>query len=309
MYKFKRILVGLDFTALDEDIIKYASFIAEHSESAEITFLKIAKNLDIPNEIKKEFPNIVENALTERNEKLGKLVSEKFRPTGNIKVGSHVILAPTPNEEFLKLVKKHNIDLIIVGMKSSLGGSGKLPLRLARRASCSLMIVPEKSKPSFQKMLVPIDFSDNAEIAVEAAIRIGKHLPGNEEIICQNVYTVPAGYHYSGKTFEEFAELMKKNAEKNYKKFIKKIDLQGQDVKPAYSQDINEDKLTDIEDLAQEIKANCIIIGLKRRSKTTSFFIGNFAERMIEAFGSKYPILIARLKHDKSGIIDALKEI
>ncbi|MDA1120281.1 MAG: hypothetical protein O2887_07275 [Bacteroidetes bacterium] len=61
---------------------------------------------------------------------------------------------------------------------------------------------------------------------------------------------MPTGYHYTGKTFEEFSVIMKKNAEKSYTKFISKIDLKGVDVEAVYSLDKDEDPIELIKETA-----------------------------------------------------------
>ena len=101
---------------------------------------------------------------------------------------------------------------------------------------------------------------------------------------------------------------MKKNAEKSYKAFIRKIDTEGVNIRPVYSQDINDNKITDIRDLADEEKPDLLIMGTKSRSKTTALFIGNIAEKVIVDMGKDYPMLIVRPKHDKAGLMDFLRE-
>ena len=293
---------------MDQQLIKFTSYLAQAVEIEEIHFVKVAKNLDLPDNIKKEFPGIVENALLDRKQKLDKQVSEYWDLNLDIKYTTNVIQGDSPSKTLVDLVEKHNIDLVVAGWKSPEKGSGIIPQRLARRAPTSLFIVPENMEPKVKRIMVPIDFSDDAESAVEEAITIARGSKEEIEIICQNVYTVPQGYHYSGKTKEEFAELMKKNAAKDYKAFIRKIDTKGVNIRPVYSEDINDDKVTDIRDLADDVKPDLMILGAKCRSRTTALFIGNIAEKVIQDMGKDYPMLIVRPKNEKAGIIDFIRE-
>jgi len=307
MYQFKKILVAMDLTEMDLQLIKFTTYLASAVEIEEIHFVKVAKNLDLPEGIKKEFPGIVENALKDRREKLEKEVESAIDPSFNIKYTCNVVQGDSPSKKLVKLVEKHNIDLVVAGWKSSSPGSGIIPQRLARRVPSSLFIVPESMDPEIEKILIPIDFSDDATSAVEEAVAIARAKPGIK-IICQNVYTVPQGYHYSGKTYEQFASLMKKNAKKSYKAFIHDIDTEGVDIEPIYSQDINDDKVTDIRDLADEVKPDLMILGTKCRSKTTALFIGNIAEKVIQNMGKDFPMLIVRPKNEKAGLIDFIRQ-
>src|SRR5690606_4308998 len=113
--------------------------------------------------------------------------------------------------------------------------------RLERRASCTLMIIPENSIPKVEKIVVPSDFSDYSKDALEEAILISERNNKRIEIIVQNVYTVPSGYHYTGKSYEVFAAIMHTHAEIKYKKFIRKIDTEGVQITPLYTRDEDDD--------------------------------------------------------------------
>jgi nucleotide-binding universal stress UspA family protein len=197
--------------------------------------------------------------------------------------------------------------MIIIGRKTTLPGTGVAALRLARRASCSLLIIPETTVPKVQKILVPSDFSEYSKDAMEEAIMIAaKH--GNAEIVCQNVFNVPSGYHFTGKTYEEFTAIMQMHAEINYKKFIRKIDTKNIKITPVYTQDDNDDPVQEIIDKALEIGADGIVIGAKGRTAATALFIGSMAERLIQ-FNDTLPLLVTRPKGKNAGILDYILEI
>ena len=197
--------------------------------------------------------------------------------------------------------------MIIVGRKIHLPGTGVVSLRLARRASCSLLIVPENSQPKVQKILVPSDFSDYSKDALEEAIMIAeKH--GNVEIVCQNVFSIPSGYHFTGKSYEEFTQIMQMHAEIAYKKFIRKINTKGIKITPVYTKDEDDDPVQEIVNKALEINADGIIIGAKGRTAATALFIGSMAERLIQ-FNDSLPLLVTRPKGKNAGILDYILEI
>src|SRR5690606_27799588 len=179
---------------------------------------------------------------------------------------------------------------------------------LARRASCTLMIIPENSIPKVEKILVPSDFSDYSKDALEEAILISERNNKRIEIIVQNVYTVPSGYHFTGKSYEEFAAIMETHAQIKYKKFIRKIDTKGVKITAVYTKDVNDDPVEDIIEKAMEIQAHGIIIGAKGRTAATALFLGSIAEWLIK-LNDKIALLIIRLKIRNVGIMNYILEI
>ncbi|MGM0945418.1 MAG: universal stress protein [Bacteroidota bacterium] len=306
MYLIKKLIVCLDQTALDKTLIQYAAFISKVNQTKKVYFVNVIKNLTVPKEVLEEFPNLVENMVNERQEAMEQVVSENFKDQKGISL-NYIVKEGSLSKKVLKLAEEKSADMIIIGRKVSLPGTGVASLRLARRASCSLLIVPENSTPKVNKILVPSDFSDYSKDALEEAIMIAeKH--GNVDIVCQNVYTVPSGYHFTGKSYEEFTQIMLMHAEINYKKFIRKIDTKGVSITPVYTKDEDDDPVQEIVSKAKEIDADGIIIGAKGRTAATALFIGSMAERLIQ-YNDSLPLLVTRPKGKNAGILDYILEI
>jgi nucleotide-binding universal stress UspA family protein len=307
MYPIKKILIGLDLSEMDKTMAKFADFLSKNSGVEEIFFVNIVKNLQIPKDILKEFPNMISDVIKERKEKMEKAYLQNADGNKEIKINFEV-LAGKIADSVLLFSKKQDIDLIVIGRREKAEINGALSQRLARRAACSLLIIPEGSEPTMDKILVPSDFSDYSELAIEQAVEMAVRNDEKTEIVIQNVFTVPTGYHYTGKTYNEFSEVMRKNAEKDYKKFIRKIDTKGLKFKVVYSHDTNDDVTTDMLDKAREIGANAIIIGAKGRTATTAFFLGSITERLIQ-LNSDIPLLVIRPKGKNAGILEFIKEL
>lgn len=301
-----KILVLMDTTDADRTLLKFLEIIATASETKEIHFFNSISEMKIPEEVLKDFPEIKEKSITDRKSKIQTLVkgtlSQKL-----VDISSIHVKEGAPSKSILKFVEKNEIDLIIMGRHKSFIGGGVLSNRLARRAACSLFIIPENAKPNVNFLHVPCDFSKHSKIAMEEAIRVARR-HNDVKIVCQNVYTVPGGYHYSGKTYEEFAEVMRANAERDYNKFMSEIDHEGVNLEVVYSLDTNDNPVTDIIDFAHEHNPGAIFIGVKGRTSTTALFIGSRAEQLIQ-YNSDIPMMVVRPKGQNSGFIDLLKEI
>lgn len=308
MYLIKKLIVCLDQSPLDQTLVQYAEFIAKVNQTKKIYFVNVIKNLTVPKEVLEEFPNLVENMINERKESMEAIVKENFKNTKGISF-NFVVKEGSLSKKILKLSEEKSADMILIGRKVKLSGTGVASLRLARRASCSLLIVPEGTTPKLTKLLVPSDFSEYSKDALEEAIMIAeKHGKNNLEIVCQNVFSVPSGYHFTGKTYEEFTQIMQLHAEINYKKFIRKIDTKGIKITPIYTKDDDDDPVEEIVSKAVEIGADGIIIGAKGRTAATALFIGSMAERLIQ-YNDSLPLLVTRPKGKNAGILDYILEI
>jgi nucleotide-binding universal stress UspA family protein len=306
MYLIKKLIVCLDQSPLDQTLIEYASFLTKVNPIRKIYFVSVIKNLSIPKEVLDEFPDLMEKMINERLQSMEQEVQNHAKGLKNTKL-SFLVKEGTLSKKILKLAEEKSVDLIMIGRKVQLPGTGVASSRLARRANCGLLIVPEGTHPQISNLLVPSDFSDYSKDALEESIMISKNLK-NKEIFCQNVFSIPSGYHFTGKTFEEFKEIMQSYAEVNFKKFIRKIDAKGIKITPIYTLDDDDDPVQEIVSKAQEIKADLIVIGAKGKTAATALFIGSMAERLIQ-FNKSIPLLVTRPKGKNAGILDYILEI
>ncbi len=306
MYAFKKILVAVDLTALDETITQFASFISNNSEAEEIYFVNVIKDFSIPKKVEQEFPGLLKNAMADRILKIKESVKNHFK-NSDIQI-NYIVERGQRASKVLDMIDKYKIDLVIAGEKIHLKGTGVFTYRLARRAKCSLMIIPENTTPKVEKLLVPIDFSTYSRNALEKAISLARKLDSDVKIVCQNVFRVPVGYHYTNKSYKQFAERMKKHAKEDYDKFIKKIDTDGVNITECYTLDEESSPVNAIYEKAQELEVDMILFGAKGRSSTTALFMGSLAERLIQ-IDNKIPMLIVRPKGKAAGWIEMLREI
>lgn len=306
MYTFHKILVGLDNSSMDTQLIKAACTICKLSGSTDLYFTNVVRDFDYPQSLLKEFPDIIEKALAERKAQIETAVKEHFSCSGvNI---HYVIEQGKPTRYLMKLVNNLDIDLVVIGRKNEKEGGGVIINRLARRASCSLLVVPKDAEINLQNIWVPSDFSSYSKMALEKSVEIANRADINPTIHIQNVFQVPSGYHYTGKSFDEFGKIMKDNAEKDYQIFTSEIDFDQVAHEVIYSLDHDEDVISTIVKEARAGKADMIIIGAKGRNATTAIFIGSSAEKLIQ-MDSEMPVMVVRPKGKTAGLVEYLKEL
>lgn len=308
MYKYNKILVGLDHSEMDLDLIKAASDICALSGSTQVFFINIIKDFNLPENVRQEFPQLLDHAIEERRSELQEKVNTHFRHENAEIVVNVIVQQGQAAKTLLNYSSQQKIDLIVLGRKNKKTSGKVLINRMARKAGCSLLVIPAGSVFRLDRILVPTDFSDYSKKAMEKALTLGRRSRQDSKIIVQNVYQVPVGYHYAGKSFSDFAEIMKDHAKKDYERFMSTMNVKGVEIEQVYSLDKDEDIIADIYKMAKKVKASIIIIGAKGRSATTAFFIGSKAERLIQ-LDSEIPMLVVRPKGKRAGLLEYIKEL
>ncbi|MEQ9231980.1 MAG: universal stress protein [Cyclobacteriaceae bacterium] len=303
MERFKKMLVCLDQSSLDLDIIKATGVLCELMPR-EVTFINVIRDFSLPEGMMKEFPDLLDTALKERKEEIRKSLQEHFTwPDVDVKIK---VVQGAPSKAILKYANKSDFDLIVAGRRES--GSGVIRSRLARKSDCSFLLIAEGAKLDLNHILVPIDFSEHSKMALSKAVDFARLVPNLVTIFAQNVYTVPTGYHYTGKSREEFADVMKENAQKDYEAFMRTVDTDGKEVNAIFSHNDNDDFVSDIRDQAKNLKAELIIIGAKGQTSTSALFIGSRAERIV-MMDTDSSMLMVRKKGEKAGFMDFIDEL
>ncbi|MEM9329312.1 MAG: universal stress protein [Bacteroidota bacterium] len=306
MYKFNKILVGLDQTDMDFELIDAACKMCQMSDSQEVIFMSLLRDFQLPIELLQQFPDILDKAIAEREANLRASV-ERYFTCPDVRI-QYVVRQGQPTREIMKASEEEKVDLVILGRKNERKEGGILLSRLARRAACSLLVIPKGHKMKLDRLFVPSDFSSYSTLALEKAVELAHNIPSKPQIAIQNVYQVPSGYHYSGKTYEEFAELMQQYAKKDYQQVVSGIDFGGLEADVTYTLDREDDVLQYIHAKAMEIQADMLIIGAKGRTSATAIFIGSKAEKLIH-LDSKCALLVVRPKGKTAGIREYLQEL
>jgi len=305
MYRFREILIALDLSPTDDQLIQYSLAVANVVEAEEVIFMHVAKDTDLTEVVEDGAKKIT---LKEKYEqKINKTINANADLTSDqLRIITEVV-AGDPLTVMLQASKEQKVDLIIVGRKSVGEGSGKVSRALTRRALCSVLSVPFNAKPELSTVLLPIDYSEFSKMAVEKAISFAKKRP-DIQIVCLNIYSLPQGYLSSGKTEEEFAEIMKKNSEKRFKHFMKQFDLDGVNIKPYFQLDTKNFFAKIIFNIALVNDADLIIIGSRGRTTMAAAFLGSTTEKLLKQ-NISIPTMILKKRRNNLGFFEALLRI
>lgn len=299
----KNIMVSLDLSDMDKVLIGYTKSLNLFLRPDEIHFVHVQKHEEIPDEVLIEFPNLRET-IEEVYVKEMVEEAEGFHIVGTKM--KYNVLEGSPLKELLQKSHDEAIDLLVVGRKNNTGNSGVVPQKLARKSSSHVLLVPENTNNELKKILVAIDFSDYSRLALQTAIDLAAQC--DAEVICQHIYDVPSGYSKIGKSFEEFAEIMKGHAEKAYDKFIKDFDPEDVKITPVYTLNNQQKVAHKIEECAEQNDVNMIVVGARGRTNVAAMFLGSVAEQLI-GLVRKTPVLIVKKRDKTFGFWKAVNEL
>src|SRR3972149_8785011 len=99
-------------------------------------------------------------------------------------------------------------------------------VKVLRIAPCSSFLIPASVVPRYDRILVPVDFSEHSREALDVAVSVATSNPG-AMITILHVYEVPIGYYKTGRTYEEFANIVKNLAERRWDEFSHIVDFCG----------------------------------------------------------------------------------
>ncbi|MBN1848302.1 MAG: universal stress protein [Deltaproteobacteria bacterium] len=304
MYRYKRILVCVSLNKQDGTSIRYASMLSRLAKSERITFLHVAGNLEIDEELCKIYPELEASCDSSTAQEIEKLVKNYYDGYPGTRLDC-ITAKGSPLVEILRRVKDDDIDLVVMRKKKGDKTSGNLSTKLARKSPCSVLFVPEGAGSWYTNILVPVDFSENSRDAMEVAVAFA--WAGNiKEIHCLNIFQVPIGYYKTGKSYEQFAEIMKGHAEKKFQEFIKDIDLKDIRAVPKFRL-AGKGYRGIWEVILEEEEVQLLIMGARGRKHGAGVLLGSVTEHLITT--TAVPLIAVKKKGTGMGLLDALLEM
>lgn len=298
MYNFKRVLVGLDFSLMDQQVLEYTKFICEKIKPSKIYFTHVHKDLAIPPEVIKEFPQFREPMDEKLEKDMRKRVDLYFKGAEQYDIDYEVIEGAA-SKELLHRVEVKNIDLLIMGRKNELPGNGVIPRQIARYSKSSVLLVPESPKQELKSILVPIDFSDYSKLAMEEAIMIASEKENQDiKVTALNIYDLPSfggGISYSETKLEP---LIRSNSVDAYNTFMNEIETKDVQITPSFQMNSRYAGAALINGIAHRMNADMIVVGAQGKTGLKRIFIGSFTEKLIE-HNEDLPLLVVKHKIDR----------
>ncbi len=294
MTNFNRILIALDLTAKDDQILAYTKYLTQLFRVKKIYFVHIVPDLEMPESSKAEFYKLFLPE-TPVDEKLSEDINDKvnafFTEDQSLEIEVEVIEGK-PYQKLIHWLDIKHIDLLIVGKKKDSQGSGITARRVARKSDTGICFVGDKIRLPLKKVLVPVDFSHFSLRALQTALSFKKK-NAEIEIVAINVIIPAAIAPEVGINYASLVALLKERSAQDYKHFLEENQL-GESLftfETVVSEHFNVAR--NISDYAEENEINLVLIGATGHSAIEGFLFGSVTEKLV-TYESQVPVMVIR---------------
>jgi len=297
MYSIDRILVGLELKESDLFLIKYIKNLVDVVRPKRVDFIHVADNLET------NLPDI--GKFIPQDEKIEKMMRDEvslFFDVHDYEAHFEVVEGK-PLEKLLHWATIKQNDLIVLGRKNDKKHAEITLEKVVRKAPCSVMIVPENSKFGFSNILFPVDYSSKTT----DGINLLNDIFDSPKIEGLHFFELPSGYYKTGRSEEEFIQIMDNNSKKEAEKLISKLlHTDNLSFKNVCSEQV--DEYDYIIDYAKSHHSTMIAIGSRGRTNAAAVLLGSFAEKFIR-HNRTIPSFIFKEKGENMDFLKAFLEM
>lgn len=284
MKNIDNILVALDLTSTDKDIIRYASFLAETLKPKKIYFVHNIKKYEISDLFQEQLKNFDLEKLI--SDELDEKVATHFKA----ETPSKVLISEDPYTESLinYVANKYEIDLVMVGNKSKNQGTGIVSDKLMRLLKCDILSVPENAGLSMKNIWGGTDFSKESAKVFQLTSILANYT--GAKITAVNIYNVPVQFTpYLNK--EEIVPKIEKHTREKFEKFIKKNKITDCDMKVIRGREASIAEKITLE--AEKSGADLLVVADKGGNVFSSLLVGSVTDELFDS-SLKIPLWIVK---------------
>lgn len=285
MKRFQRVLVPLHLAESDSSVLGMVSRLAAWAAPAEILFCYFSPLAQIPAVLKQSHPGLFEALDEAAMENMKRLVEAEAKIPGDTTCHYHVV-AGNAVQSCLSLILNHDCDLVVVS-----AAPPQTAVRLARKAPCSVCVVPPGAKTQALKPLVAVDFSEHSRYACEIGFALAKAV-GSTAPDLLHVSPIHPGYKWSTLSREEFLASNETYARLSMNSFVLGLQRAPEDFLTLIHH--HESVPFGILDLVGQHGYDCIIAGCRGKDSLSSLLLGSNVEQVI--IHSPIPVIAAKIK-------------
>ncbi len=266
------LLVGLDLSEMDRVLYDYILLMAEHFAISSVTCLHNVKVDELPEELRSA--DMLEKIQLRIYKKLSSDAAEFLPYSLHIVVTTHAFSEKAFQEQHASLKP----DLILLGNKQQLEGSGGLPQKLVRVLNGYSLLVPDTFTKQLTRIVGSIDFSRQSDL-VES---LGKKMIQADRLgslTFQPVHIVKMFTPFlSGTGGREVKKMFEEEAGAKQRKWAKRFP-EGPDLQVKDAKDRN--VASALMDYAELEQAAILMLGVQGATSFTGLFMGSVANELI----------------------------
>ncbi len=296
-FKIRQALVTLDLSAIDENVLRYLSFLNQEIEMESLYFLHVIKKAGF-------FRNLFfrDQAALKEQLKLDESMIEQFISKVESKLDTqegleleYNVVEGHPLQSIINQVKEQHADLVVVGKKALSDSSGVLGRNIARRSPASVLFVPYQLEPQLKTIVVPVDFSENSGRALQRAFSINEALSKPAKIVCVHIYEMPDLSVYKiNKTHEQLKGIIEQDMQEAFDRFLERYTPNlGDLVEKIVVERTHVSTAGHLNDAMSEWDADLVVLGAKGHAALETLLLGSVTEKFIQ-LNASVPTLIVR---------------
>ena len=274
MKNVDKILVALDLTSIDADLIKYASFISETLKPEKVYFVHNIKKYEISELFKDQLKDIDLDKLI--SEELDEKISANFKA----KAETEVLISEDPYTESLinYIAHKYMIDLVIVGNKNKKKGTGVISDKLMRLLKCDILSVPANPELNLSRVWVGTDFSKDSRKTFQLTDILQQQ--AGAKITAVHIFNVPIQFTpYLDK--EEMIPKIEKHTNEKFQKFLSKLGSKPDETRIIRGREasVSEKLISE----ARKSKAELLVVADKGGNVFSSLLVGSVTDELFNS--------------------------
>ncbi|NSL86863.1 universal stress protein [Chitinophaga sp. Mgbs1] len=271
-----KVLAGFDLSDMDPALVRYLEVLEQWLPVQQFIFLHNIKINELPEEMRSA------SMLTTIAQRIRKKITETIRAiyTPRASFDVRVTFEPFSEIAFTQACQQQKTDLVLLGNKQQLEGSGGLSQKLIRMLPAAVLLVPETFRGFPHRIAMAIDFSRYTPAIVQWQQFIARSKPGSEDITFTPVYVSKMSYHFFPilSDHELEASLKKDEAEKSKKWRTLYAAQSPLHIIHAHEKNIASTLLS----YARHNNIHIILMGVKGASSLTNLFMGSVANEMVQ---------------------------
>lgn len=294
----RTVLVATDFSATAQAGIDWALELAR-THQAQIV---LVHGVMLPNRATDFVPSPPD--LTEKLQEAasGRLNEAAERARGR---GAEVITdlrVGLPSQAILEAAEERAVDLVVLGTRGLTGLQhlflGSTAQRVVQHANCPVLTVHPgdiDQHRQIRTVLVPTDFSRDAELSTSVALDLLAKQPGETTLVLLHVYHLPYEYTAYGSipTSLDYFKDVEGAAEERLRELAEPLASEGLSVKTVAREGYPPEVIVGE---AEASGADLIALGTHGRSGLTHLLLGSTAERVVQH--ASCPVLTVRRQED-----------
>lgn len=282
------IIVGLDLSTMDQYLLQYMQVLDQILDINKVTYIHNLKLGELPKEL------LQPDRIALIKEKIKNKLTQYFTEAGvNYDFEILVTVESYTELAFMNIAKRFNYDLLVLGNKQELEGTGALADKLVRIFPSAILLVPDTYKVPITTIIDAIDFSKYTADIMKWADRFKNNSKGQE--IEHSAVHISKSYmgFYPTMTNKELEKVTRDDIKEKQEKWNKRYATYSDiDIVPAGERNISASLIA----YARSKKADFLILGVKGTTGFKEVFLGSVANHLLHRPTSTCLLFVKQVK-------------